>query len=237
MVCGGYIPRYIPSKLVNLHNHRGGHPVLPPRLGIDIPHPVMRVHTCPVFNRLVKVLLNPRGVFFVYLRLPILVHIAVVLGVKHVAGCVVGVENVTTKIDQHQPNRKRLGRLAKQQLTSPQILCPFCKLSLQFNGRLFDGPVLLALDNGELNNRRFPDLPSAAAVIPIQISTKSTSGFLILGINPRRPLDRGYKLWLESIRKELAAAATGVWMRQQEFTRIIEPQFVPAVKRPSRIYP
>lgn len=85
--------------------------------------------------------------------------------------------------------------------------------------------------NGELDGRGFDELPAAAAVIPIQISTKSTRGFLILGLNPRRPLDRGYKIWLESIRKELAAAATGVWMRQKEFTRIIEREKHGAIKQ------
>jgi PAS domain S-box-containing protein len=80
------------------------------------------------------------------------------------------------------------------------------------------------LNSEELNSRGIGENPSAAAVIPIQVSPKVTYGFLILGINPLRPMERSYKHWLDSIQQELAAAATGVWFRQQEISRVINMQ-------------
>ncbi|KAA8908204.1 hypothetical protein FN846DRAFT_777460 [Sphaerosporella brunnea] len=77
-------------------------------------------------------------------------------------------------------------------------------------------------NSGELNSRGIGSNPSAAAIIPIQVAGKATYGFLILGINPLRPMERSYKLWLDCIRKELSAAAVGVWSRQQEISRILE---------------
>jgi len=85
--------------------------------------------------------------------------------------------------------------------------------------------------NGELNSRGFDEAPFAAAVIPIQVSAKSTRGFLILGLNSKRPLDKGYKFWLECIRKEVAVAATSVWLRQEELARILERERQGAMKQ------
>ncbi|KAF8247618.1 hypothetical protein K440DRAFT_601007 [Wilcoxina mikolae CBS 423.85] len=85
--------------------------------------------------------------------------------------------------------------------------------------------------NKELNSRGFDEAPFAAAVIPIQVSAKSTCGFLILGLNSKRPFDSSYKFWLECIRKEVAAAATSVWLRQEELTRILERERQGAMKR------
>jgi PAS domain S-box-containing protein len=87
-------------------------------------------------------------------------------------------------------------------------------------------------NRGELNSRGIGGNPSAAAVIPIQVSSKSTDGFLILGINPLRPMERSYKLWLETIQKELAAAAASVWIRQQELSRVIDRERQGTMKQP-----
>jgi PAS domain S-box-containing protein len=76
--------------------------------------------------------------------------------------------------------------------------------------------------NAELVSRGFAEPPSGAAIIPIQVTASCTRGFLILGLNPKRPLDESYKFWFECIRKEIAAAATGVWLRQQEMAQVVE---------------
>ncbi|KAF8533909.1 hypothetical protein BDD12DRAFT_897402 [Trichophaea hybrida] len=85
--------------------------------------------------------------------------------------------------------------------------------------------------NGELNSRGFDEAPFAAAVIPIQVSAKSTCGFLILGLNSKRPFDSSYKFWLECIRKEVAAAATNVWLHQEELARVLEQERQGAMKQ------
>lgn len=79
-------------------------------------------------------------------------------------------------------------------------------------------------NNTELVSRGFPEPPTGAAIIPIQVTASCTRGFLILGLNPKRPLDGSYKFWFECIRKEVAAAATGLWARQQEMTQVVEQE-------------
>jgi PAS domain S-box-containing protein len=80
------------------------------------------------------------------------------------------------------------------------------------------------INSAELNSRGIGECPSAAAVIPIQVSPKATYGFLILGINPLRPMGRSYKRWLDRIRNKLAAAATGIWSHHQEIARAANMQ-------------
>jgi hypothetical protein len=76
----------------------------------------------------------------------------------------------------------------------------------------------------EFTHRGFSERPTNAAVIPIQATDTLTQGFLILGLNPRRPVDADYILWIELLRKELATAVGRVRLLKAEVTRAVEEE-------------
>lgn len=69
--------------------------------------------------------------------------------------------------------------------------------------------------------RGFRDTPTLAAVIPIQATKTTTQGFLILGLNSRRPYDEDYKMWIELLKKELATTAGKARLLRAEIIKAI----------------
>lgn len=87
--------------------------------------------------------------------------------------------------------------------------------------------VIKKLDIGSIKGgdkvvyRGFRDTPTLAAVIPIQATKTTTQGFLILGLNPRRPYDEDYKMWVELLKKELATTAGKARLLKAEIIKAI----------------
>lgn len=87
--------------------------------------------------------------------------------------------------------------------------------------------VIKQLDLGSVQDgdkvvfRGFRDTPTLAAVIPIQATKTITQGFLILGLNPRRPYDEDYKMWVELLKKELATTAGKARLLKAEIIKAI----------------
>ena len=73
----------------------------------------------------------------------------------------------------------------------------------------------------EVSPRGFREAPTHVAVMAVKDKMQATKGFVILGLNPRRPLDAGYKRWLNSIKDELENSASAAWCRQQELLRTV----------------
>lgn len=69
--------------------------------------------------------------------------------------------------------------------------------------------------------RGFGDTPKHAVIIPIQATKTITQGFLILGLNPMRPYDGDYKLWINLLKKELATTAGRVRLLKGEIVKAI----------------
>lgn len=69
--------------------------------------------------------------------------------------------------------------------------------------------------------RGFRDTPTLAAVIPIQATKTTTQGFLILGLNPRRPYDEDYKMWIKLLKKELSTTAGKARLLKAEIIKAI----------------
>lgn len=91
-----------------------------------------------------------------------------------------------------------------------------------------DHPVLLETDNGSLSPvlingidwRGFGDPCRAAVVCPIQPTTSdSILGFLVLGINPRRPYDDDYNLFVQLLSRQLATSLASVVLFEEEIRR------------------
>lgn len=61
-----------------------------------------------------------------------------------------------------------------------------------------------------------------AAVIPIQPSPSRTFGYLILGLNPRRPYDKDYRLWLDMLMEQLATSIGRVRLLTEDLRRAVQ---------------
>ena len=72
--------------------------------------------------------------------------------------------------------------------------------------------------------RGFDEPPTRAAVIPIQPTSSITQGFLILGLNPRRPVDADCRLWIELLMKELSATAGRARLSRVEVTEAVNQE-------------
>ena len=101
-------------------------------------------------------------------------------------------------------------------------------------GRVFyeamstDRPVLLELETGTLDEslmqnmewRGFGEMPRAAVVCPIHPTTgESIIGFLVMGINPRRPYDEDYSLFVQLLSRQLATSMASVVLFEEEIRR------------------
>jgi PAS domain S-box-containing protein len=90
-----------------------------------------------------------------------------------------------------------------------------------------DKPFLLTVDDGTLSNlidglevRGLPSPHKAAVVCPIHPTTgESILGFLVMGINPRRPYDDDYSLFVQLLCRQLATAMASVVLFEEEIRR------------------
>ena len=89
-------------------------------------------------------------------------------------------------------------------------------------------PILLQLDDGTLSEdlltgidwRGFGDPCRAAVVSPIHPTTgESVLGFLVMGINPRRPYDDDYSLFVHLLGRQLATSMASVVLFEEEIQR------------------
>lgn len=71
-----------------------------------------------------------------------------------------------------------------------------------------------------LDQRGFHDPVRSVVVCPIHPTTgESTLGFLILGINPRRPFDEDYNLFVQLLSRQLATSLASVVLFEEEIRR------------------
>ena len=91
-----------------------------------------------------------------------------------------------------------------------------------------DKPVLLQASDSTLDQsllqglsfRGFPENPTAAVVCPIHPTTgDSINGFLVMGINPRRPYDDDYSLFVQLLSRQLATSLASVALFEEEIRR------------------
>lgn len=72
--------------------------------------------------------------------------------------------------------------------------------------------------------RAYGELPFAAAVVPIcsDTSTDLPEAVLIIGLNPRRPLDTDYDGWIHVLRSQLASSLMSVKAHEAERARLAD---------------
>ena len=91
-----------------------------------------------------------------------------------------------------------------------------------------DRPVFLSVDDGTLDPvflegidwRGFGDPCTSAVCCPVHLTGgESTLGFLVMGINPRRPYDDDYSLYVQLLSRQLATAMASVVLFEEEIAR------------------
>ena len=91
-----------------------------------------------------------------------------------------------------------------------------------------DQPMLLQTHNGTLDAdllngidwRGFGDPCSAAVCCPIYLTSgDSILGFLVIGVNPRRPYDDDYSLFVQLLSRQLATSMASVVLFEEEIAR------------------
>lgn len=107
--------------------------------------------------------------------------------------------------------------------SSNEGFLPYCREAAKSNRhKLFD------VSKGELDPdllegldwRGFGDAAKAVIVCPIHPTTgDSTIGFLILGVNPRRPYDDDYNLFIQLLSRQLATSLASVVLFEEEIRR------------------
>ena len=89
-------------------------------------------------------------------------------------------------------------------------------------------PVLVDTESGRLDPkliedvgcRGFPEKPRAAVVCPIHPTDgESILGFLVMGINPRRPYDDDYSLFVQLLSRQLGTSMASVVLFEEEIKR------------------
>ncbi|KAL8671189.1 MAG: hypothetical protein Q9168_004306 [Polycauliona sp. 1 TL-2023] len=89
-------------------------------------------------------------------------------------------------------------------------------------------PLVLQTDNGSLNAellegiqwRGFGDECRAAVCCPIHLTSgESILGFLLLGLNPRRPYDDDYSLFVQLLCRQLSTSVASVVLFEEEIAR------------------
>lgn len=108
------------------------------------------------------------------------------------------------------------------------------KEGTEFFGNVFRGamksekPVLLQVEDGTLNAellegiewRGFGDPCQAAVCCPIHLaSSDSVLGFLVMGVNPRRPYDDDYALFVQLLSRQLATSMASVVLYEEEIAK------------------
>ena len=91
-----------------------------------------------------------------------------------------------------------------------------------------DRPLYLSTEDGTLDAkllegiewRAFNDPCRSAVCCPIHLTGgESTLGFLVIGINPRRPYDDDYSLYVQLLSRQLATAMASVLLFEEEIAR------------------
>ena len=91
-----------------------------------------------------------------------------------------------------------------------------------------DQPKFLCVEDGTLDTkllegtewRGFGDPCTAAVCCPVHlIGGESTLGFLVMGVNPRRPYDDDYSLYVQLLTRQLATAMASVVLFEEEIAR------------------
>ena len=91
-----------------------------------------------------------------------------------------------------------------------------------------DRPVFLSVEDGTLDAkflegiewRGFGDPSKAAVCCPIHLTGGgSTLGFLVMGLNPRRPYDDDYSLYVQLLSRQLATAMASVVLFEEEIAK------------------
>ena len=91
-----------------------------------------------------------------------------------------------------------------------------------------DRSILLSTDDGTLDEtllegfewRGFGDPCRAAVCCPIHlVGGETTLGFLVMGVNPRRPYDDDYSLYVQLLSRQLATAMASVVLFEEEIAR------------------
>lgn len=107
--------------------------------------------------------------------------------------------------------------------TSDEGFAPYLRESMKTNK-----PVLLTTEDNTLSAdlieglewRGFGDPCRAAVVCPIHPTTGDTIlGFLVMGINPRRPYDDDYSLFIQLLSRQLATSMASVVLFEEEIKR------------------
>ncbi|TVY92252.1 Hybrid signal transduction histidine kinase K [Lachnellula willkommii] len=107
--------------------------------------------------------------------------------------------------------------------TSEEGFAPYLRESMKT-----DRPVLLTTEEGTLSSelieglewRGFGDPCRAAVVCPIHPTTgESILGFLVMGVNPRRPYDDDYSLFVQLLSRQLATSMASVVLFEEEIRR------------------
>lgn len=89
-------------------------------------------------------------------------------------------------------------------------------------------PVLVEADGGTLplhllaglERRGYEEQCKAAVICPINPMTReSVLGFLVMGLNPRRPYDDDYKLFVQLLSRQLATSMASVVLYEEEIKR------------------
>ena len=91
-----------------------------------------------------------------------------------------------------------------------------------------DRPIFLSVDDGTLDAmflegidwRGFGDPCTSAVCCPVHLTGgESTLGFLVMGVNPRRPYDDDYSLYVQLLTRQLATAMASVVLFEEEIAR------------------
>lgn len=107
--------------------------------------------------------------------------------------------------------------------TSDEGFAPYLRESMKT-----DRPVVLTVEDGSLpasfvdglENRGFQDPCRSVVVFPCHPTTgESVLGFLVMGINPRRPYDDDYSLFIQLISRQLATSMASVVLFEEEIKR------------------
>lgn len=107
--------------------------------------------------------------------------------------------------------------------TSDDGFAPYLRESMKT-----DRPVLLTTEEGTLSYdlidglewRGFGDPCRAAVVFPIHPTTgESIPGFLVMGVNPRRPYDDDYSLFIQLLSRQLATSMASTMLFEEEIRR------------------
>jgi PAS domain S-box-containing protein len=106
--------------------------------------------------------------------------------------------------------------------TSDEAWSPYLREAMKT-----DKPVLLNSEDGSLSElisglecRGFQEPCSSIVVCPIHpMSGESILGFLVMGVNPRRPYDDDYQLFIQLLSRQLATSMASVVLFEEEIRR------------------